>query len=174
MQTEILKVYFPYGLYFLSDQRPTEPCRLLTFTDRVCILEDPWNKKWEVPADSEEYRPMLYPLSCLDTPVLVKSGQKVNPMDRLGEWLSARSEVLKVDPRDRWFRDLIIDYFHNRNTVPFTHEIMKTLYNLLYRFHFDLDRLIETGKAIDVTTFPANPYDFFPIETDKSQKLLTL
>lgn len=163
MEAEILKAYYPYDLCVVTEERPSDPYRIRGFTQEVCLLESSWNQWIEVPIDSEAYKPVLYPLSRLDSPIKARGGRTINPMEEIGKLLARCSATLQIDPQDQWFRKVLTDYLQDKIWCPFQHEVMKNIYNLLYRFHFDLDRLIETGRAIDATTLAANPYNFYHI-----------
>ncbi|WP_419545457.1 hypothetical protein [Odoribacter laneus] len=163
MNKEIMKSYYPYDLRVINPSTSSTIYRIKMFDTETYFLEDSWHREIEISYKDTNYKSVLYSLNQLDSYIKVKGGISINFLDIISKLLTDYFSLIQVDPRNKWIKEILFNYFQNKSTVPFTHKIMKAIYNLLYRFHFDLDNLIESGEAIDAITLRVNPYDFYPI-----------
>ncbi len=163
MNKEIMKSYNPHDVRVINPSVSSTIYRIKMLNESTYLLEDSWHKETEIFYTDTAYKPVLYSLNHLDSFVKVKNGTYINFLDIISELLTDYFSLIQTDPGHKVIKEILFHYFQNKSTVPFTHKIMKTIYNLLYRFHFDLDNLIESGEAIDAVTLRVNPYDFYPI-----------
>lgn len=159
MNKEVIKFYHPHGLKVVSTHTFNTFFTLKLLKEEYYILQDFWNKEILVAYDSPEYKPVLYPLGCLNTQIKIQGNRNICPLDLVIEAMAKYSSVI-LGTDNLWLREIIIKYFSNQAPVPFCHKQIKQAYNILYYLHFDLDYLIETKEALDVTRLKWNPYEY--------------
>lgn len=161
MKREIMKTYQVYGLYAVYKRNRNRFFRVRDLEENHYTITGFWNEKnvLKVAYDSDEYSPLLYPISYLEQSIKVKNGVWVHPLDKILELIIQREWVVDLNSSDNWIRSKLLAYFNNNCTVPLPHQLMQIAYRTLYALHIDLDNLIETRQAIDVTTTKGNPYE---------------
>lgn len=156
-----MKTYQVYGLHAVCNRNKNQFFTVESLEKEYYNLVGRWDGKdvLAVAYESVEYSPLLYPVRYLDRQIKIKDGIWVCPLDKILELIVRQKWVVDIDSSDNWIRSKLIAYFNNAGTVPLPHRLMQIAYRTLYALHFDLDNLIETGKAVDVTTTKGNPYE---------------
>lgn len=158
MEKDVMKFYYPHGLRMVSTQKLNTFFTVKGLEEECYVIEDLWQNKSEVLYTSPDYIPVLYPLGCLNVQLRVNGSGYFCPMDIIMEKFITYSSVI-LDGNDMWFREALIKFFNNESPIFLTHDPLRMIYSLLYKFHFDLDHLILHGQALDVTQLRWNPYE---------------
>lgn len=152
-----MRIYQAYGLKAVCSHNPNEFYNITGLSDRCYSLTDLWKKKCiEVPYDSRDYKPLLYPLTRLDRPIKTQEGP-VCPLIKIKELIDCNKAL--SDYTYSGLQNSLSDYFNGKGNSPFPHFLMRIVYRTLYAMHFDLDNLIRHHEAANVLNTKGNPYE---------------
>lgn len=166
MNRKIMLPYYPYGLRVVSTRNYKETFLIRLLDEDCYVISDYWRKKYKVSYESEDYKPILYPISHVCQTIRTNN-KKVIPIDLICEviykHLPFDKENCSINDR-LWIKEITVNYLNNLCACPFTKEIMNDIYETLYTLHFDISNLIQKGEAEDVTKLSFNPYEVATLE----------
>lgn len=152
-------LYFPYGLrmVFVKDVSMTYVVNRIK--EHTYEMLDENRDAFEIPYDSKKYKPVLYPIERIHSPVLVNR-RKVVAADLICKVIYDQVPALISGTSEAWIVDTLLKYFDNSSACPFSCELMNLIYHILYALHFDLSGSLRKKEAKNIFRLGYHPYEF--------------
>lgn len=161
MDKEMIMPYFPYGIRVATNDSYKETSIVKELHADSFLIVDRWDNRSRVPYDTELYKMVLHPVTFehLCTPLRVNTKELVVADYLCGIVYENIKDLVPAKNSD-WLIEMIVKYFNDQTSCPFSKSIMSKLCSVLYALHFDLFGYIEQHKARNVCEMIYDSYEF--------------
>lgn len=159
MNKDTMLLYFPYGLRVMLLPHYKESLLIVRMNQFTYEAVDFWGRKFEIPYEAKNYKPILYPISHIGLPIKVNSTEIV-ALDLICRTLYDEVGIVNSSNDSSWLENCILEYFKGSLMCPFPRDIMNHIYRILYSLHFDLSGSLKKREAKNVLKLTYNPYQF--------------
>lgn len=161
MDKEMIVPYFPFGIRVVSNDSYKETSMVKELYSDSFLIVDRWDNSSKIPYDTELYQLVLHPITFehLYKPLRVNTKELI-VADYLCKIVYENIKDLKPAEESEWLVEIIVSYFNDKTSCPFSNSIISKICSVLYALHFDMFGYIAQKKARDVCEMTYDSYEF--------------